>query len=169
MAVVHGLVSVRFQDGDAVPAAVPVNFVTDDTTTLSGIATAAGTLVNKLHAISDDAVIGVEVKLQYDITEAIVSGAETVEGVNVAMETSAPSRDWGIWVPSLKDSLVVAGKVNVLTGAIPALADELVAPTGDLTWETPYLNAFTALESAAKSGRGVRSADLDSKSTVPPA
>jgi len=161
MAVIHGFVSVRFTDASGIPASTSVNFVTDDTTNLSGIGTAAGTLVNKLHGISDDAITDVKVQLTYDITESITSGAETKEGVNIALETSAPTRDWTLWVPALKDSLVVAEKLVIASGAIFDLADELISPTGDLTWETPYLNAFTALESAEKSGHKLRR--LDSK------
>jgi hypothetical protein len=167
VAVVHGIASVRFVDGAGIPAAVAVNFVTDDTTTLSGIASAAGTLVNKEHAISDDAITGVEVTLLLDITETLTSGAETPEGVNIAMETSAPSRDWTIWIPSLKDSLVVGGKVVIASGAIFDFAAELASPTGDLTWETPYLNAYTALESAAKSSHKSRKLNKISKSENP--
>lgn len=167
MAVVHGIASVRFTDGAGIPAAVAVNFVTDDTTTLSGVATAAGILVNKEHAISDDAITGVEVTLLLDITETLTSGAETPEGVNIALETSAPSRDWTLWLPALKDSLVVGGKVNIASGAIFDFAAELVAPTGDLTWETPYLNAYTALESAAKSNHKFRDLSKNSKSENP--
>jgi len=144
-----------------------VNFVAEDTVTLADLSAASGTLVNKEHAISDDAITGVEVTLLFDITETLTSGAETPEGVNIALETSAPSRDWTLWIPSLKDSLVVGGKVNIASGAIFDFAAELVTPTGTLTWETPYLNAYTALESAAKSSHKSRKLNKISKSENP--
>ena len=160
MALVHGIVSVKFEDAAGVPASLPVNFVADGATaTLSELLTAAGTIVNKVHAISDDAITGCDITIITEITDTITAGARTILGVNVAMETSAPSRDWTLWVPSLKPALVVAGKVVIASGAIFDFAAELVSPTGSLTWETPYLNAFTALESAAKSERKLRGLD----------
>lgn len=163
MAIIHGLVSVAFIDALGVPATSSVNFVGDSTDTAADMITAATEIATLLNGISDDAITGVSLTINTGVTHAITSGAETPEGVNVAMETSAPTRDWTLWIPSLKDSLIVSGKINIASGAIFNLAAELVTPSGVLTWETPYLNSFTALESAAESFRKLR--NLTSKKT----
>lgn len=156
MAIIHGLVSVSFVDALGVPASTSVNFVGDSTDTAADMITAATTIATLLNGISDDAITGVTLTLDTTVTHAITAGAETNEGVNIAMETSAPTRDWSLWVPAIKDALIVDGKINIASGAIFNFAGELVTPTGVLTWETPYLNAYTALESAAEAFRKLR-------------
>lgn len=163
MAIIHGLVSVAFTDALGVPATTSVNFVGDSTDTAADMITAANQIATLLNGISDDAITSVSIVIGTGATHAITAGAETNEGVNIAMETSAPNRDWSLWVPALKDSLIVSGKINIASGAIFNLAAELVTPTGVLTWETPYLNAYTALESAAEAFRKLRG--LTSKKT----
>jgi hypothetical protein len=153
---VHGFVTVKFTDAAGIPASVAVNFVADSATTIGTAITDAETLATLLNGISDDAITGAEVRIFDEVSHAIVSGAETPEGVNITMETSAVNRDWAIWVPSLKDSLVVSGTINIASGAIFDFAAELVTPSGSLTWETPYENAYAALESAAKSSHKLR-------------
>ncbi len=168
MANVHGFVTVSFIDAAGIPASVAVNFVADSATTIGTAMTDAEILAGLMYSIGDDAVTGISITVKDPTTHAIVSGAETPEGVVIAMETSAVGRDWSLWVPSLKDSLIVGGTVNIATGAIPAFAAELVTPSGSLTWETPYENGYVALESAAKSSRKLRNlARKKSKSENP--
>jgi len=168
MANVHGLVSVSFIDAAGIPASTSVNFVADSATSIATAMTDAEALATLLNGISDDAITGIEIRITDTTTHAVTSGAETPEGVGITMETSAPNRDWALWVPALKDSLIVGGTVNIASGAIFNLAAELVTPSGALGWETPYLNGYSALESAAKSSRKLRNlARKKSKSSNP--
>jgi hypothetical protein len=163
MATVHGLVTVSFEDGLGVPASVAVNFTLNDAATVADAVSGAVALAGFLNDVSDDAILGSTVQIFTGDTAAITSGAETNEGVNISMETSALTRDWAIWVPALKDALIVDDHINIATGAIFNLAAELVTPSGVLFWETPYQNTYTALESAAESFRKLRG--LASKKT----
>lgn len=163
MANLHVRVTVNFEDALGVPASTSVNGLINDGSTLAQLVTDATTITTKLNAISDDAVTGVEITVLTAITHAVTAGAESNEGVNIAMETSAPTRDWTLWVPALKDSLISSGRIVIASGAIFDFAAELATPSGQTTWETPYLNAYTALESAAEAFRKLRG--LTSKKT----
>lgn len=163
MANLHVRVSVNFEDALGVPASTSVNGLISDGSTLAQLVTDATTIASKLNGISDDAITGVDVTVLTAVTHAVTSGAESNEGVNIAMETSAPTRDWTLWVPAVKDSLIVDDKIKIDSGAIFDFAAELATPSGQTTWETPYLNAYTALESAAEAFRKLRG--LTSKKT----
>jgi len=160
MSNLHIQVSVRFIDGLGVPASTSLNGRVDSAVTLGDLQTAVDSLVADIHGISDDRILSSDITLLVPQTLALTAGAESNEGITVSMETSSPTRDWGLWIPAVKDSMFgTDGRAIIDSGAIKTFADELVAGSGSgpiVVWETPYLNGYTALESAARFSRKLR-------------
>ena len=172
MANEHIMVSVRFTDALGVPASTSLNGRVDSAVTIGDLITAVDSIVADIHGISDDRILSSDITIVVPQTLAITTGAESNEGITVSMETSAPTRDWGLWIPAVKDSLFGSdGRAIIDSGAIKTFADELVAGSGTgpvVVWETPYLNGYTALESAARFSRKLRGlTSKKSKSQAP--
>jgi len=151
------MVSVRFLDALRVPASTSLQGRVDDGTTIAALITAANSQVANLHGISDDALISADVTITNEQTLAIVGTPKSVDGLTITMETSALTRDWGIWIPAVKAAMFGSDGKFLLTGtAAISFADELVAGSGPIVWETPYGNAYTALESGGRFQRKLR-------------
>jgi len=147
MANEHVQVGFSFVDYLGRPASMAIDGLVDSGTTIATLLTDVGTLASKINAITQAKITGFTVGVEGTITSTATAPTPGNMGVLVTMETSVP-RDQGYWIPAMDPTLIVGGKVNIASGPILAFANELITPSGSVTWETPGRDAFTALESA---------------------
>lgn len=157
MANEHIVLSVSYVDIVGAPASTPFYGLVDSATTLGALMADVATFVALIDGVTQDKITGVSVGVEGPGAGTAAAGSTSQKGVNISMETDT-TRDWPFWIPALDPSLIVAGKVNIASGAVKALGDALVAGTGSIVWESAYRNGFTQLESAAEAFRKLRGA-----------
>lgn len=155
MANEHMVLGVSYIDINGVPASDSFYGVFDSATTVGALLADVATFIALVAAVTKDKITGVRVGVEAPGTGTAAAGSESALGVNISMEVDA-THDWPVWIPAMDPALLVGGRVNITTGAIKALGDELVGGTGAITWESAYKNGFASLESAAKSKRKLR-------------
>lgn len=129
-----------------------------DTTTLAAANTYLGTLATELATVSSAGVTeGVLGIVNTAIAAVPAADAEINSAANFGFLTAGAPNRYGVFVPSLLDSLIGSGgHIDVTAGPAGAFADFIV--TGPLTGNYTNLayTAFTAKKDAFRSGRKLR-------------
>ncbi len=158
MANINFVISTSFKDIIGVPASLPLYGVVADTVTVAQVITDLNTLRDQLHAISDDGIVNLSLGLLDNVSSVLTPGADSVseQGLNLSFDQSGSNYAYGVWIPSLKDALIVDGHVDMGDAAITDFQASMVTGLTYLDFTSPYGNTLVGLINGAESFRKLR-------------
>lgn len=169
MAVKHGHISYRMLDKLGVVVSMPVYVAVDDTKTVAQVLTDANLIGQQIDPISDSQILDFAVSLSGNsVSGGKSSPAATAENERTGLfnfdQATSPYK-FGVDVPSIADSKITNGKINLTDSDILAFVSALTAAGTALTPESTSLYTLVALLDALISFRKHRKAEAR-RSTV---
>jgi hypothetical protein len=152
MANINSLVSLHIVDELGVKSTMPIWLVGADTQTLAQLVTAAQNI-----ATDTDAIIGGQVfKITGAVSVPLPSGIKSTPAANSRVEQtglfnfsqSGSPYKYGVDVPSIKDSVLAGGRINLADTAVTTWVGLLTAAIGAFTPESTALRAIVGLVDA---------------------
>lgn len=163
MATQHGHVSLDLLDKLGVTSSMAIYVRADDTKTIAAALTDAASLATAVDGASDSQITGITLKLKAVIPGGVkVAPAATAENERTGLfNLSQPPSPYkfGVDVPSIADSVITAGKIDLSNPAITALVAALTVAFPALAVESTSLYQLVALLDALLTFRKHRKAE----------
>jgi hypothetical protein len=159
MAQVGAIISYSFVDQIHVPASTPFYVLVDDTQTVADVMTKLQADIALVAGITDDGIASVKLELEANVSAYLTPAAdsESEQGLLINLNQANSIYAQPEWIPALKDSLVVGGKVVITAGGpIDLLLAQLTALGGVYEYVSKYKNRIFSLRDAAQSFRKLR-------------
>jgi len=167
-----GHLSIDLTDKLGVTTSMPVYIEVDGTKTINAIVADATSLVTAVDSASDSLVGNVTLKLLLPVTR---TGWKTVPNATAENERTGlfnftqavgPYK-FGVDLPSIKDSLIANGKIDLTASAITTLINNLTVPFTTFEVVSTAIQAITALTDALITFRKHRKAESRRSIEVP--
>jgi hypothetical protein len=158
MANVSVRMSFSFEDLIGVPASLILFGTAVDTVTAAQLKTDLISMENALHAISDDGIVSSEIAILFDPGTDKIPGSDSVseQGLNLNFNQTVVSYAYGVWIPSVKDALIVDGKVDLTASEITDFTTIMADGLAHVSMLSNYQNDVETLRNAAESFRKLR-------------
>lgn len=159
-----GHVSVELLDKLGVVTACPIYIEADPTKTLAQLTTDITSLCTAIDAASDSEIQGVTLKLSVPVNRTgwKVAPAATAENERTGLfnfsQAVGPYK-FGVDIPSIADSLISAGKIDLTLSAITGLVAALNVPYTGFQVVSTAIQALTVLTDALLTFRKHRKAE----------
>jgi hypothetical protein len=158
MSQIPARLSFSWIDHIGVPGSTELFATVDSTGTVATMITDFQGFIDDIVALSDDGLVQASIALLADVSGLGTPAAdsESEQGLLLNFSQTGSRYKFGVWVPGLKDTLVVDGKIVVSGGAVAAFDSLMSAGSGIITSVSKYLLPIAGMVDAAQSFRKLR-------------